>query len=730
MFFSPHKNAPATALWLLPILLASPIALASKTEKSTIVEEVFIRGEKDTELREDSASAATLTIAPLKEIPLNIAVIPRGVLDLKNATATRDIIEQSASVVTGTGHSRAFERVFIRGFRSDAELNATLKNGVPFYGTDSPAADPSALQSVEVLKGAAGLLYGAAQPGGVINYVYRKPQQEAAYSIKSTFGSFGTRRMDLDATGGLGTDLVSYRFTLGLEDSDSWQDYVFSKKLAPTFQLNTKIGSNTSLSLLAELIRIDNNPAPADTLLDPRNGEIIELPIETFLGHNNDFSDGETEQLQVQLDHAFNDSISLVAQIGTNTTQRDQGNTGYFAFRVPAEFFNPEAVPRLVFDQRRTSDGEYAGLHLTLDKHLGNFRHRALIGVNTSENNMTNHNGFSPLVPAEFQSPIAPINIFNPQTTSYPHVTLYESSPPFSILDWIYKDQGLNLQDLMTYEPWGLHILIGLRYGDFETTFNSDTSHTGELREGRTSTDNSEWIPRIGAVWDVNSSFSLYSSYGESYNSQFSSARDVNGNPITEPETGKQFELGSRWFLLENKLALTIAAYEITKENVVVSTETPQVSALDGEQQSRGFEFDVAGELPGNVDIYLSYAHTDTEVLESGTGGTEGNRFAAIPKNKLVIWTEWAFSNRWSLAYGLDYQSDSAGDNGNTFETPSRTLHELQLRSQWQVADTRLNADLAVKNISDEVWYQNNTSSVFIKRGQPRGVYLTLSANY
>ena len=77
------------------------------------------------------------------------------------------------------------------------------------------------------------------------------------------------------------------------------------------------------------------------------------------------------------------------------------------------------------------------------------------------------------------------------------------------------------------------------------------------------------------------------------------------------------------------------------------------------------------------------------------------------------------------MGYGLDYQDASPGDPAGSFETPGRTLHQLRLRSDWDVGATQLDVDLEVRNLTDERWWQNNFSAGFIKNGEPRGVYLT-----
>ncbi|MEL7022669.1 MAG: TonB-dependent receptor [Pseudomonadota bacterium] len=701
---------------------SAPLYAQSVPASDEDIDEIIVQGQKRAPLRVTDSNAATLLDVDISELPLSISVISRGLIDAVNSTTTRQLIEQNASVVTRSGHARTFQGVSIRGFAADAEANSALKNGIPFYGVDSAVADPSALERIEVLKGAVGLLFGAAEPGGVINYVYRAPQFDPYFGVRATVGQFNTQRLDFDATGAvLGSDKVAARFTLGWEDSEGWQDFDYTEKLAPTLQVRANLTDRTTLSLLAEMIRFDSNPSPLDTFVE--NGEIVELPIETFLGHDNDFSEEETNQVQLTLKHDFNEEWGILAQYGYNTTKRDAGNTGYWTFfGTPA----PDGtLNRLVFDQRRESRGQYFGAHVTWDKQIGDWTHKALIGVNVSSNDMNNNNGFNILLPPEFFVPAAPTNIFNPVRGDYPHRTDFDSSPPFAILDWTYTDEGLNLQDLITYEPWNLNILIGLRNSRADVTVNSNTNWTGADQTSFQSLEADEWIPRVGLVWDATDQLSLFTSYGESFRPPFGLlAQDADGNPITVPTRGRQYEAGIRWNWESGGVTLT--GFELSKFNVVVPTEVPNVSVVDGEQKSQGIELEASGTIANDFDLYLSYAYTDTEVVDSGFGAAaNGLPFAGIPEHKVVFWGFWSFLDRWSVGYGLDYQPDSPGDQLGSFSVPERMLHQLRLRSDWEIGDARLDLDLEVRNLTDERWFQTTSSIVFIKNGEPRGVYLS-----
>ncbi|MEM1112227.1 MAG: TonB-dependent receptor [Pseudomonadota bacterium] len=712
------------------LTLGLPSIVLAQNEPGEM-EEILVHGQRVVPLRDTTSSAATLIDADLRELPLNISVISRGLIEAVNTPTTTDLIEQSASVNTTTGHAATANGISIRGVTVSQEQNGRLKNGIPFYGLDAPIADPSALERIEVLKGAVGLLYGAAQPGGVINYVYRQPQSEAAYSARITGGGYDTGsigasdvlRAELDATGAIGSsDVFSYRFTLGYEDSGNWQDYYYLERLAPTLQVRADITDRTSIQVLAEYIELDTNPSPLDTVVI--DGEIEELDIETYLGATNDFSEEVTEQFQLALEHRLTDEWGLLVQGGWNTTNRDMGNTGYFFNANPEGFVRP-----IAFDQRRNSEGYYLGAHLTWAGVTGDFTHKALMGVNASENDMQNVNGFSTLSPGN--PPFAePVNIYDPVNVPYPHITNYNNSPPFAIQEWTYTDTGLNLQDLITYEPWNLNILLGLRYSRAEYDAVSSTDHNGADASGVTSdSDDDAWIPRVGLVWDLREDVSLFVSYGESFAPTSGAQRDVNGNPITDPERGEQLEAGIRYFWDDG--GITLSAYELTKFDVAVPTGFPDISNVNGEQRSRGIELDVSGRISDVFDLYLSYAYTDTEVVDGGFNAiSEGLPFAAVPENALVFWGFWYINDTWSLGYGLDYQDSSLGDAFGSFEVPERTLHQLRLNSRWALADDiQLDVGLEVRNLTDETWWRKTSSQVFLKRGEPRGVFATVSVN-
>lgn len=118
-------------------------------------------------------------------------------------------------------------------------------------------------------------------------------------------------------------------------------------------------------------------------------------------------------------------------------------------------------------------------------------------------------------------------------------------------------------------------------------------------------------------------------------------------------------KIGWRGAFFDDGLSTTLAAYELTKQDVIKPTGIPNVSEVSGEDRSRGFELDVAGQVTDGWDIYLSYAYTDTEITDAGTtSASEGDRFAGVPEHKAVFWNNfslgWTGIEGLSFGYGMD----------------------------------------------------------------------------
>ncbi|PSB11082.1 hypothetical protein C7B62_07040 [Pleurocapsa sp. CCALA 161] len=188
------------------------------------------------------ATTATRTDTPLRDVPQSIQVVPEKVIEDQGIVRISDAVRNVSGVTPQRGFSNLIELFNIRGFDS----SKILRNGLSIDGDDSRIA-PNIVDRVEVLKGPASVLYGQAQPGGVVNYVTKKPLKEPSYNLELTAGNFGFIEPSLDISGPLTADKkLTYRFNLQYQNGGNFRDFVDSEILAiaPTisYQFSRLVG--------------------------------------------------------------------------------------------------------------------------------------------------------------------------------------------------------------------------------------------------------------------------------------------------------------------------------------------------------------------------------------------------------------------------------------------------------------------------------------------------------
>jgi hypothetical protein len=170
-----------------------------------------------------TATTATKMDTPLLETPFAVQVVPATVMANQQVTRLQDVTRNVSNVQANFGYGELYEAFALRGF----ETNVTLRNGERVSGgIGRSKVEVDDLESVEVLKGPAAMLYGRLEPGGMINVVTKKPLEAAHYSLQQQFGSFDMFRTTFDATGPVLRDgSLLYRTVFTYFNSDNFITY-------------------------------------------------------------------------------------------------------------------------------------------------------------------------------------------------------------------------------------------------------------------------------------------------------------------------------------------------------------------------------------------------------------------------------------------------------------------------------------------------------------------------
>ena len=134
-------------------------------------------------------STATRTDTPSLETPQSIQVVPQAVIRDQNALTLTEAVRNVAGVQYDFGFNGSMQPLLIlRGFSSTSMTAMGPMSGSSTYYLDGSKVtgvpvNMANVQSVEVIKGPASVLFGQGRPGGVINVVSKKPEADHVNSI-------------------------------------------------------------------------------------------------------------------------------------------------------------------------------------------------------------------------------------------------------------------------------------------------------------------------------------------------------------------------------------------------------------------------------------------------------------------------------------------------------------------------------------------------------------------
>lgn len=220
----PSEERPLAIVPPLPLAVPDvrqPARSAEREEAAPVIEAkpVFVTAQRESYAVERAATA-TKTDQPIMETPVSIQVVPRAVMDDQQVISVGDALKNVSGVQPG-GYT-FYDNFILRGFEANA---STYRNGLRHQATT--ALETANLDVIEVLKGPTSVLYGRAEPGGLVNLATKRPLDVPYYSLQQQFGSYNFYRTTIDATGPLLADrTLLYRVNLAYKNNNTFQDLV------------------------------------------------------------------------------------------------------------------------------------------------------------------------------------------------------------------------------------------------------------------------------------------------------------------------------------------------------------------------------------------------------------------------------------------------------------------------------------------------------------------------
>src|SRR5690606_34226153 len=236
---------------------------------------------------------------------------------------------------------------------------------------------------------------------------------------------------------------------------------------------------------------------------------------------------------------------------------------------------------------------------------------------------------------------------------------------------------------------------------------------------------------KLGAVYKPVTAASLYANYAISQqppggsNFQLSNSLSNANNPNLDPQKAKTFELGTKWDLVQNALALNLAVFrtDITNEINTQDRDDQGNPTQSGEKRVEGVELSAIGNISENWSITAGYTNMDTQVEAGSAVTADGtNNLTYSPDEAFTSWTTYRFPFGLTLGGGVRYTAGmhrgTDGAVGTPALTDSYTVVDAVVSYEFSESLTlRLNA----YNLFDEEYVASiNKSGYRYTPGTPR----------
>ncbi|MBL6080083.1 TonB-dependent siderophore receptor [Belnapia sp. T18] len=629
------------------------------------------------------SSTATKTDTPVLETPQSISTITRDQIEAQAAQNANGVLRYTPGVATDTRGAVALrlDQYFIRGFTVPQFLDGMRL----FGGRDAnPSVDIYRMERVDVLRGPPSVLYGQSSPGGLVNFVSKRPTDTPYRELLLQGGSYGTFRGGLDLSGALNENrTVLGRVTGSYTRSDTQIDRVEEERYFIAPSLTLKPTNDTTITLLGLYQRDPQGgsygsvPAYGSVLPNP-NGRI---PTGRWDGNPNFDRLNRTQyQIGYLAEHRFNDTFTLRQNF------RYAHSDGYY--RQLYGGFTNSLLPDFRTVQRSTTGSNVSFDTITLDTHLesrfatGPVAHTLLTGLDYYNVRSRTFSGFEPVAPS--------YDVFSPV---YDGVAIR----PLSYQTRAVQDQnslGVYAQDQIRIGR--VAIQLGGRYDSYDSDTVTETFASRSAT--RSTQDVGAFTGRAGIVYLFDSGFAPYFSYAESFEPQSGSFAPARGARPFDPTTGRQYEVGLRYQPPGTNALFSVAAFDLTRQNVLTTDPNDsRYSIQTGEVRSRGVELEAKASLANGLDVTGAFTYLDAEVTQSNATvvenrGIAGNRTTTraekgttpvgVPDLLASVWANYTFQPGHRLegagiGAGVRYVGSSWGDTANTLKVPDYTLVDL-----------------------------------------------------
>lgn len=588
----------------------------------------------------------------VKKVPASITTITSERLADQHAKTLTDVIKNDSSLGDGYAAIGYYPNFVARGFALDLG-SSYLINGHSIRGEQNVALENK--EQVEILKGISAIQSGMSTPGGVVNYVTKRPADIKTITVDANSEGGYTLATDV---GGFVNDNFGYRVNLAHESIHPNVDHANGKREFGSVALDWKINDRSKLLFDIEAQRQSQHSVPGYQLLD---GEVpTNVDQDRLLGYQSWSKPVVNNSVNASLkyQYAFNDQWNGSLSASQSRVVIDD----YIVF--PYGSYYSSGNPLAVFDK----DGNYdlydyrspddtritnqfaAGLNGQFN--TGNLQHQVAFELQNTRKNLKRYDPSNQLIENE----IGNIYVDKPD---FPMPT-EKLGNRFKALE---SDQtALTVSDRVQFNDQWSTLLGGKLIHLDEQAYNSDGQQSRD-------TDLNKFLPQLALMYSPNATTNLYASYAKGLSDGGEAPWFANNAlEVLSPKNSEQYEIGIKQQI--RNFLVTAAIFDLKQDNQYSKMNADGTFDFveQGEQHNQGIELGLTGALTDTLDVSSGVTYTKSRLVDIDTDSHKGHQTQNVPKIRATAQLSYKLPSVEGLRLlsGMQYSSSKYANKEGT----------------------------------------------------------------
>ena len=705
-----------TSRFALGLLLSGGIgsSLAAEIELPA----VQIQGQDESGYRSDTASVGGFDAAPLLDTPASISVINAAMIKDQQARLLSEVLRNDAAVGDSYAPIGYYENFVVRGFSLNAASSYKI-NGRTITGEQNVALENK--QQVEVLKGLAGLQSGISEPGGVINYVTKRPEDVRSVTVSTD--DRGSGYVATDVGGWFGSEQqFGLRANVAHEDLHSYVEHANGQRDFVSLAFDWNISPDAVLQLDAEYQNKQQRSVPGYQLLGG-----TEVPHDAspkkLLGHQSGSKPVGIDSLNLNgtFDYRFSDQWKGSVSAAHSKVVIDdyssfawggdtQGLGNYFTSAGNYDIYDYRSP-----DDTRRDDEVQAALTGLFD--TAGLGHELTFGTSAFRRVIDKR--------AAVNEWLGSANIDQEAPTYAPtDVPLNDSHRALDS-----RQYGLFVTDRIRFNEQWQTVLGGREVRLDEKAFDSDGNQARHTQQY-------VFLPQAALIYKPIENLSLYTRYSKGLSLGGSAPWFASNKDETlAPTTSRQIEAGVKYDWRRISFAAAVfqmrQAYQYAKPDGAGNFTYVQ----QGQQKNTGLELSANGWATDRLQIASSVAAIRARVSGSGTPDYEGHQAINVPELRASVYADYALPwvNGLAVLGGVQYSAKKYANRTGNVEVGDYAVVNVGSRYTTKLDGYETVFRLSVDNLFDKRYWRDAGEYMgddYLFQGAPLTARLSATVNF